>query len=375
MADPMLARRFLYAIAALIVLLLALGIGWSLFQDRLLRAYFVPSAPFTAPTDASAPDYTKASAWAARPGLPGDPSHWTPPGIQPATILPAAVFYVPPTTFLDRTRWNAPLDDAQANYRLGLFIRSQASAFNGVGEVWAPRYRQATFGAFLAAGDPRSAKALDVAYGDIARAFDVFLAAVPKDRPIILAGHSQGSLHLVALLRRRVAGTPLARRIVAAYAIGWPISREADLPALGLPACRAAGEAGCIVSWQSFAEPAEPTLGDAWFDASTGYTGRPRRGTAMLCTNPLTGTEGSAAGARANLGSLVPHADLAGADLTPGFIPARCDRRGLLLIGPPPAGYGGYVLPGNNYHVFDYALFWANLRADAAARLKGWQAR
>jgi len=32
-------------------------------------------------------------------------------------------------------------------------------------------------------------------------------------------------------------------------------------------------------------------------------------------------------------------------------------------------GYGFYVLPGNNYHVFDYALFWANLRADAAARL------
>ena len=28
------------------------------------------------------------------------------------------------------------------------------------------------------------------------------------------------------------------------------------------------------------------------------------------------------------------------------------------------------MLPGNNYHVFDYSLFWANIRADAARRLR-----
>ena len=39
-----------------------------------------------------------------------------------------------------------------------------------------------------------------------------------------------------------------------------------------------------------------------------------------------------------------------------------------MLIGDPPA-LGGYVLPGNNYHVYDYSLFWANVRADAARRL------
>lgn len=370
----MLARRFLYVIAAVIVLLLAIGLGWSLFQDRLMRAYFVPSAAFRPMADASAPDYAEAAAWVARPGLARDPSRWAPAGFAAASTPEAAVFYIPPTTFLDRARWNGPLDDPQANYRLDLFTRGQASAFNGVGAVWAPRYRQATFGAFLAAGDPRSRQALDFAYGDVARAFEAFVAAQPKDMPIVLAGHSQGSLHLLRLLREKVAGTPLARRIVAVYAIGWPISLTADLPALGLPGCRAAGEGGCIVAWQSFAEPAEPTLIDAWFDVSTGYTGLPRKGGAMLCVNPLTGMRGGAADARANLGALVPHADLAGADPTPGLIPARCDARGLLLIGQPPPGFGAYVLPGNNYHVFDYALFWANLRVDVAARLRGWRA-
>jgi hypothetical protein len=27
-------------------------------------------------------------------------------------------------------------------------------------------------------------------------------------------------------------------------------------------------------------------------------------------------------------------------------------------------------MPGNNYHVFDYALFWGSIRADAEARAK-----
>ena len=367
--KAMLARRFLYVIAALIVLVLALGMTWTLMQDRLMRMAFVPSGVFTAMPPSTAPDYTRPAAWLARPGLPDDPSRWLPPN-SPANPPPRAeVFYIPPTTYLERDRWNAPIDDKPSNDRLALFARSQASAFNGVGEVWAPRYRQATFGAFLAAGDPRSAQAIDFAYRDVARAFDAFLAQAPVDRPIILAGHSQGSLHLLRLLREKVAGTPVAKRIVAIYAVGWPISVTADLPALGFPACAAAGQARCILSWQSYAEPSDPRQVTAYFDASRGYAGRPRKGTKMLCVNPLTGNADGVAPASANKGALVPRANLSGVDVTPGLIPARCTAQGLLSIGAEPAGFGSYVLPGNNYHVFDYALFWANIRADAAARL------
>src|SRR5205085_2715333 len=167
-----------------------------LMQDRLMRMAFVPNVAFSGMSDATAPDYTKPAAWLARPDLADDPSRWVPPGYAPTAQPQAAIFYVAPTTYLDRNHWNGPLDDGQANYRLGLFARSQASAFNGVGQVWAPRYRQATLGAFLAANDPRSAQAIDFAYRDVAHAFDAFLAAIPANRPIILAGHSQGSLHL-----------------------------------------------------------------------------------------------------------------------------------------------------------------------------------
>ena len=91
-----------------------------------------------------------------------------------------------------------------------LFVRSQASAFNSVGAVWAPKYRQATFGAFLTSED-NARRALDFAYRDVLAAYEEFLRQAPPDRPIILAAHSQGSLHLMRLLEERVQGAPEAR--------------------------------------------------------------------------------------------------------------------------------------------------------------------
>ena len=113
-------------------------------------------------------------------------------------------------------------------------------------------------GAFLLKSEDAQ-KALDLAYGDVAAAFDQFVKEA-GDRPIILAGHSQGALHLERLLREKIAGKPIAKRIVAAYVVGWPISTTADLPALGLPACTAPDQTGCILSWMSFGEPANPDL-------------------------------------------------------------------------------------------------------------------
>ncbi|SUJ05160.1 Protein of uncharacterised function (DUF3089) [Sphingomonas paucimobilis] len=79
-------------------------------------------------------------------------------------------------------------------------------------------------------------RALDLAYRDVDAAFTAFLAQVDPNRPLILAGHSQGALHLSRLLTDRVAKTPaLQRRIVAAYIVGWPISMTADLPAMDCP--------------------------------------------------------------------------------------------------------------------------------------------
>lgn len=370
-----MARKFLYIVAALIVLAVAGLVVLHFYGNAVMKAWFVPSAPFEAQARMRADAYRDPKMWFARPEIEGSsPALWTPTGYVRTAGKGPAVFFVHPTSYLATDHWNARLGDAEANGRAAIFLRGQASAFNAVGDVWAPRYRQAAFGSFLT-GKAEAAKALAVAYGDVEAAFAAFLDQIEPDRPILLAGHSQGALHLTHLLKDHVAGTPLARRVVAAYVVGWPVSRVTDVEALGLPECARPDQPGCLLSWETFGEPADESLILDAYDRTTGFNGRPRAGTPLVCTNPLTGTANAAAEAAANRGTLFPNADLTSATLDAGKVAARCSGRGFLLIGDATALAWQYVLPGNNFHVYDYSLFWQNVREDAARRHAAWSRR
>lgn len=424
-----MARKFLYLIAAIILLIFGAGIAYQMFPGWLARTAFVPSTEFQPQPVAPPTGYDNEIMWLARPGMKDDPSLWRPtpadgssentrqavtPGAeslaaavqtgpaspqahaaeastpaQAETLPPAqppvdqgnaAVFFLHPTSYYSRSHWNAPLADRDADHRASLFVRGMGSAFSDAGEVWAPRYRQATLGAFLAEERATADQAIDVAYRDTLQAFEAFLKAIPKNKPIILAGHSQGALHLTTLLRTRIAGTPVAKRIVAAYVIGWPISMETDIAALGLPACDDPDQKNCIVSYLTFAEPADPKMVQDAYDGTTGFDGRPRKDTPMMCTNPITGTLNAAAPAADNIGTLRPSQDFRSGQLFAGVIGARCDSaRGLLMLGQASIAkdyvVSGYVLPGNNYHVYDMTLFWSNLRADSLRRLASFEGK
>lgn len=367
----MCARRFLMAVMVLTLLIVAAAFAIYQWGGGLLLQRATPKGHFEAAEAGSGPDYSLASSWLTRPGAPDDPSKWLPEGIAAGTPGKAVVFYVHPTTYLDQDRWNAPLDAGSGTaFRTKLFVQSQASAFNSAGQVWAPRYRQAAFGAFLL--DSKDARAaLELAYADVAAAFDQFVKEA-GDRPIILAGHSQGALHLERLLREKVAGRQIASRVIAAYVVGWPISSASDLPALGLPACRAPEEKGCILSWMTFGDPANPDLILKQWEKTKGFNGGDRRQADVLCVNPISGVGGGAAPPQDNPGTLVPTGNLTSATLERGLVGAHCNKGLLILDGSPPA-LGPFVLPGNNYHAYDYALFWGAVRSDAERRLAAWR--
>lgn len=412
-----MARKFLYLISAIVVLVMVGAIALAIWSRQATEIAFVPRSEFVEQPPLAANAYNDPGMWYSRPGIgTSDPARYEPAIAEitanPATRSPSpenpaaeqslpgdslavetsrtgdaaragdapsfAVFFVHPTSYIplaltEAASWNAAPGDRVAEDRARLFIRGMASAFNRADEIWAPKYRQAVAGAFLT-DRPEAQRAIDAAYVDVREAFKVFLASVPAGKPIVLAGHSQGSIHVLRLLRDEVAGKPLQARIAAVYAIGWPISIEHDLPALPLPACATPGQAGCIVAWSSFAEPADPALLLTRYAATPGFDGQPRGDGAILCVNPLTGTPNGAAPASANLGTLVPREDFSGGDLVLGAVPARCDEQGLLLIGDPPR-MGQGVLPGNNYHVYDIPLFWKNLQADVVRRVSAWTPR
>ena len=369
----MCARRFLIAVTILTLLVVAGAFAIFQFGGDVLKRQMVPQGQFEAPPPASGPDYSQAASWIAHPSLADDPSEWRPEGFPPPRLVPkrVAAFFIHPTTYLQRDRWNAPLGDPQSRQTAELFVRSQASTFGQFAEVWAPRYRQAAYGAFLLDSD-NAQKALDLAYSDVSAAFEHFLSQIPDEQPIILAGHSQGSLHLTRLLAER--GAELRDRLVGAYVVGWPVSVAADLPPMGLAPCSAPDQSGCVLSWQSFGEPGNPSIVlEAW-EGTKGPTGIERRRPDMLCVNPITGTRGGAAPPGANPGTLVPTTDMVSASLEPGRVGARCDN-GFLTIGGDIPNLGPFVLPGNNYHVYDYALFWWPIHDDARRRTDGWLQR
>lgn len=381
-----MAKKFLYFIAICIVIVIGGRIAYELFDDELAALALVPSAEFTPTEPLMANAYADPALWLSRPGMgTTDPARWQPAlasdrGLLPTpadpSVRPFAVFFVHPTSYINRERWNAPLangGDPEAERIARIYLRGMASPFNGAKEIWAPRYRQATFGAFLT-DQAEAQQALDAAYGDVEQAFAAFVAETDPGTPIVLAGHSQGTLHLLRLLKEEISGTPLAARVAAVYAVGWPVSIQHDLPALGLPPCSSQNQPGCIMSWSSFAEPADPSPLLETYAGSTGFDGAKRGTSPILCTNPLTGGAESAAPATLNLGTLKPDGDLSNGSLVTAAVPARCDTRGLLLIGDPPE-MGRYVLPGNNYHVYDIPLFWANVQFDVARRVEAWAKR
>ncbi|MDN3645847.1 DUF3089 domain-containing protein [Pontixanthobacter aestiaquae] len=374
-----MARKFLYFIAFLIVLAIAAFFVLRIWSQELTEYAFVPREEFDeqAPLEENA--YQDPAMWFSRPGIGiSDPARWQPPTRARDRMVPKpadpkqdfAVFFIHPTSFLDSGSWNAPLDDAESQRIAKIYVRGMASPFNQASEIWAPRYRQATMGAFLA-DSADAEQAIEAAYDDVKQAYAFFLTSVDADTPIVLVGHSQGSLHLLRLLREEIATSDAKSRVAAAYAIGWPISVEHDLPLLGFPACATPLQAGCVLSWSSFAEPAGPKQVLDSYRLSTGFDGELRGDSAILCTNPLTGEIGGEAAKELNAGTLVPEADFSSGELVPGAVPARCDERGLLLIGDPPE-MGNYVLPGNNYHVYDIPLFWQNVQYDVERRVAAW---
>jgi hypothetical protein len=326
-----------------------------------------------------APDYDRPQAWLAFPGRNGLERSTT-PGVIPVneSAAPADVFFIHPTTYLKNDVYNARLD-APTTFGDAVLL-NQASVFNGCCRIFAPHYRQAVLSALN--GTPG---AVDLAYGDVAQAFRWYISHENKDRPFIIASHSQGSMLAVRLLQQEILGTPLQKRLVAAYVVGAYVPQ--DFRALGLPICDAPDQTGCVMSWntsQTGRTGAFKLTRNAtyWWQGAFKNSNNPP----AVCVNPLTWTEAGNAAASANLGSLaLPKLQGHDGELKaitlpkpePALTGAVC-KDSLLDVNIPlwkTAYQNALVWVYGSYHVADYGLFYDNIRLNAMTRVQAWRRR
>ena len=100
-------------------------------------------------------------------------------------------------------------------------------------------------------GDGRRGEAaLELAYRDVLAAFRRWVDHHNAGRPFILAGHSQGAIHGLRLLRECVSGTKLRRRLIAAYLIGINIGPD-DLAGIpDISPCVHPTQTRCVIGYR-----------------------------------------------------------------------------------------------------------------------------
>src|SRR5688500_14184928 len=103
----MLARRFLWVVAGLIVLVLIGAVAYRIFAPDLMKTALVPSVAFEEMPVAPASAYADAKMWIARPDIQENPSLWTPDDVTIEGADKASVFFIHPTSYLERSHWNA----------------------------------------------------------------------------------------------------------------------------------------------------------------------------------------------------------------------------------------------------------------------------
>jgi hypothetical protein len=300
------------------------------------------------------PDYGDVQYWAAHPWK-YDTSDSVPDAIRKNYVNDslADVFFIHPTTLTDYddTSWNAAIDNIFINEKTdNSSILYQASVFNEHCRVFAPRYRQAHIKAFYVSKED-AAKFFDLAYQDIKTAFEYYLTHYNKGRPVIIASHSQGTLHAGRLLKEFFEGNSLKDKLVCAYIIGLPIPQ--DYFSILQP-CTDSLETGCFVGWRTFKTGYEP-----------GFVKEEKFSSIVI--NPLTWTtSGDLALASLNKGGVLKNFN----KIVPNVVSAQVHNN--ILWTSKPDVFGKIFITNPNYHIGDINLFYMNIRENVAARIKSY---
>jgi len=297
------------------------------------------------------PDYSQLNYWGAHPWKWDPSDSITAPLRNEPVDSTVDVFFLHPTTYTRKSKMktrNAEIDDAYINAKTDYSsLLYQASVFNKQCRVFAPRYRQAHIKNFYEKNKDIAAAAFELAYQDLKNAFDYYLETWNKGRPIIIAGHSQGSMLGERLLKEYFEGKALMNQLVAAYLIGWPVPKNYFS---ALKMCEDSLQTGCICSWRTFRKGFVP------------FYLKKENGNSYV-TNPLTWTTGNEyASRKLNRGSVLTKFNTVYKQTTDAQT-----SNGLLYINKPKFPWS-FLYFTRNYHIADINLYYLNIRENVSKR-------
>ncbi len=290
-------------------------------------------------------------------------SHWL---SIPATIKAVDIFYLYPTAWTSSDPTNphfAAIDDPTMLAQAPAAYARQATAFETVGNVYAPYYRQ-----FNSSPIDRLNAIAGIPTMDAVAAFDYYIKHYNNGRPFILVGHSQGATVLNNLLSGYMKNNPnVNNNMVAAYVIGNPVTQAFLDSNPHLKFATGPDDTGVIISYNTEA-PGVVGVNPVLYD-SVG-----------LVINPINWkTDSTVATTAEGLGSFMPlpptfttwqqepqYAD-AMVDSAKGVL--ICSTADASLWSPGPTVNKPGAFPRGVYHSFDIPFYYYNLRANAQNRV------
>ncbi len=301
----------------------------------------------TAPRE---PDYSQTENWAV---LPNQWPRELEGIVENTGVKNADVFYIYPTLFTDKKdpQWNADIyNEAIRNKVLSQAIAFQASAWTEAANLYAPFYRQAHYRIFV---DPYAAQGKEagvLANQDVKRAFEFYLAHYNQGRPIIIASHSQGSLHAKRLLHEFFEGKILKEKLIAAYLVGVRIPQNEfkDIPPLVQP-----DAVGGFLSWNTYKRNKLPKRYDYWYKGG-------------VVSNPISWDDQEVSNKKDHLGVLSSDKKIYPKSLKVEKID------GMLWSSVPKIPKRFFLSFIKSYHFADINLFWADIQENAKIRVSSW---
>ena len=167
----------------------------------------------------------------------------------------------------------------------------QVARLSSVCRMYAPTYRSVTLaGLFNPPAGVDRASAWMIPFEDIKDAWNHYLANDNQGRGVILLGHSQGTGHIIRLLKEVVDPSEAQRSVLISAimlggAVAVPEGEDVGAAMQNIPLCRSNEQTGCIITYASFRDTAPPPA-NAYFGRPGGMGQPSPEGEMAGCTNP-----------------------------------------------------------------------------------------